>query len=146
LKDRKDLEASALASVLFKKTSRLDKKPAATELRSMVTKVAGPPPQQQDKQGLSDEDRQSRSGRVYREHLFQTFQALKCVRSLPPVDPAQLMQKRLTLTKRLGYADKKTLIFDLDETLVHCNDNLQTSDVVLPVRFPTGELISVSPS
>jgi CTD small phosphatase-like protein 2 len=40
---------------------------------------------------------------------------------------------------------KKTLVFDLDETLIHCNESVNMpSDVVLPIRFPTGEVIEVN--
>lgn len=42
----------------------------------------------------------------------------------------------------VGYAGKKTVIFDLDETLIHCNDTLTPPyDVKLPIHFPTGEVI-----
>lgn len=35
--------------------------------------------------------------------------------------------------------DKKTVVFDLDETLIHCNDSLNVQyDVKLPIVFPTG--------
>lgn len=129
------------SNVLFKKASRLGKKQVTAPLNTVVTKVAQT--QRQSNVELDHEDQQARSERIYREHLFQTFNALKCVRSLPPPNPTQLKQKRVTLTKRPGYTNKKTIIFDLDETLVHCNDDLNSSDVVLPVRFPTGELISV---
>lgn len=38
--------------------------------------------------------------------------------------------------------DKKTLIFDLDETLIHCNENAQMPcDIILPIQFPNGEVI-----
>ena len=38
--------------------------------------------------------------------------------------------------------DKKVVIFDLDETLIHCNDTLTPPyDVKLPIKFPTGEVI-----
>lgn len=34
---------------------------------------------------------------------------------------------------------RKTLIFDLDETLIHCNENQNNpSDVRVPVTFPNG--------
>ena len=37
---------------------------------------------------------------------------------------------------------KKTVVFDLDETLIHCNENLNSRyDVKLPIVFPTGEVI-----
>jgi hypothetical protein len=143
LQERRDREAAALANVLFKKTSRLEEKPAPTKLNSLVTKVAQSLPQPVLREAISQEEQQARSERIYREHLFQTFQALKCVRTLPPPDPSQLKQKRVSLTRRRGFEAKKTIIFDLDETLVHCNDDLETSDVVLQVRFPTGELINV---
>ena len=36
------------------------------------------------------------------------------------------------------------MVFDLDETLIHCNDSTSVkSDVVLPIKFPTGENINV---
>ena len=42
----------------------------------------------------------------------------------------------------IPYSAKRTLVFDLDATLIHCNDPLTTPhDVKLPIKFPTGELI-----
>lgn len=39
---------------------------------------------------------------------------------------------------------KKSIIFDLDETLIHCNESTKIpGDVILPIKFPTGELIEV---
>ncbi len=36
------------------------------------------------------------------------------------------------------------MIFDLDETLIHCNESLDLpSDVILPIKFPSGEIIEV---
>lgn len=50
------------------------------------------------------------------------------------------MKKRLYLPKKDN--NKKTLVFDLDETLIHCNESTSIpSDVVLPIKFPTGEII-----
>lgn len=37
---------------------------------------------------------------------------------------------------------KKSIILDLDETLIHCNENQNDDyDVRVPVNFPTGEVI-----
>ena len=42
------------------------------------------------------------------------------------------------------YQKKKTLVLDLDETLIHCHECKNSpSDIVLPIQFPTGELIQV---
>ena len=91
---------------------------------------------------LSQEEVKSRSENYYREHLFQTFQALKFVRNLPSVDAAQLRQKRVNLAKRPGFEGRKTIVFDLDETLVHCVDNIAAEPhVVLKIQFPTGEFV-----
>eukprot|EP01016_Furgasonia_blochmanni_P045293 TRINITY_DN6365_c0_g1_i16.p2 TRINITY_DN6365_c0_g1~~TRINITY_DN6365_c0_g1_i16.p2 ORF type:complete len:211 (-),score=64.93 TRINITY_DN6365_c0_g1_i16:296-928(-) len=53
-----------------------------------------------------------------------------------------IVQKRVFLNKRPTHLDKKTVIFDLDETLIHCNESLNLpADVVLPIRFPSGEIV-----
>jgi Dullard-like phosphatase family protein len=93
--------------------------------------------------GLSDEEIQAKSEMLYKEHLFQTFQAMKFVRTLPPVNLDQLKEKRVTVPRKKGFESKKTLVFDLDETLVHCCEDTTTSKpmVVLPVVFPTGEVV-----
>lgn len=113
----------------------VDSKP---KLNGVVTQVAKAP------STPSAQDIKSKADAIYREHLFQTFQALKFVRNLPGVDPAQLRAKRVSLPKPLGYGNKKTAVFDLDETLVHCCDNIdqENPDVVLPITFPTGEVVS----
>jgi CTD small phosphatase-like protein 2 len=85
----------------------------------------------------------NKSDTLYKEHLFQTFQAMKFVRSLQPVNLEHLKEKRLNVPVKKGFEGKKTIIFDLDETLVHCCEDLATArpDVILPVTFPTGEIV-----
>jgi len=40
---------------------------------------------------------------------------------------------------------KKTFVFDLDETLIHCHDDLtQPCDTILDMDFPNGEKIKVN--
>jgi CTD small phosphatase-like protein 2 len=78
---------------------------------------------------------------LYKEHLFQTFQALKFVRNIPPVDERQLREKTQQLSKRPGYQHKKTVVFDLDETLVHCCESASEGQVTITVPFPTGEMV-----
>lgn len=102
-------------------------KPEPAKLESVITQVT---------QSNSHED-------IYNEHLFQTFQGLRIVKNLPPVDLDQLNQKRRQVPRRPGYENKKTVVFDLDETLVHCCENTDEvkPDVILPVVFPTGEVV-----
>ena len=36
-------------------------------------------------------------------------------------------------------------MFDLDETLIHCNETTDVpSDVILPISFPSGDIIDVN--
>lgn len=66
---------------------------------------------------------------------IQSFQFLKKL-NLKNYSPNG---KKITLTP----TSKKTLIFDLDETLIHCNEDQNTkSDIQIPIIFPTGEKIS----
>jgi len=46
---------------------------------------------------------------------------------------------KVNLERIKGYEDKKTVIFDLDETLIHCNENMNvSSDFKIKINFPTG--------
>ena len=114
--------------------------PKIKALNGLVTQVAAAA----KPQAVQPQEVKSKADAIYREHLFQTFQALKFVRNLPPIDNAQIRSKRVTLPKPRGYAGKKTAVFDLDETLVHCCDSIEQDnpDVVLPITFPTGEVVS----
>lgn len=135
-------EEPAKSPILFQKTSQIVRKQTSPRLGALVTKVEVSPPRFAF-DSLSETELQAQKDRIYREHLNQTFEALKIVRSLAQPDSLQLKAKRVTLTKREGYAGKKTMIFDLDETLVHCLDTTQNADVTLPIRFHTGEVINV---
>jgi Dullard-like phosphatase family protein len=79
---------------------------------------------------------------LYQEHFLQTFQALNFCKAIKPTDPAVLAQKRVYFPKRDTHKDKKTLVFDMDETLIHCNESLDMpADVILPILFPNGEVV-----
>lgn len=81
---------------------------------------------------------------AYEDHLFQTFQSLKFCRSLPPRSMYPLRERLISFPKRPGYERKKTIVFDLDETLVHClGSDLDSAAVVLPLRLPSGEVTVV---
>ena len=79
------------------------------------------------------------SQNAYREHLFSTFQALKFVKRLQPADLNQVAAK----TVHLPPTTRKTVIFDLDETLVHCVQDPSQAHLSLSVPFPTGETVTV---
>ncbi|CAG9309984.1 unnamed protein product [Blepharisma stoltei] len=80
---------------------------------------------------------------AYKEHLFQTFQAMKFIKNIKPIDPEALRLKTVNLPRRKGYENAKTVIFDLDETLVHCCENPLDADIPLTVTFPNGDTLDV---
>jgi len=44
--------------------------------------------------------------------------------------------------KPLSRTNKQTIIFDLDETLIHCNENSNMPcDISLPIKFPNNAII-----
>ena len=114
------------------------------QLKGLVTQVPQSTAKSQPRAGSNPQEVKTRAEAIYREHLFQTFQAMKFVRNLPMADSAQLRAKRLNLAKPPGYANRKTAVFDLDETLVHCCDSVEgaTPDVILPITFPSGDVVN----
>ena len=44
---------------------------------------------------------------------------------------------------RCPLTQKKVIIFDMDETLIHCIDDIESEnpDVVLNINFPNGEVV-----
>jgi Dullard-like phosphatase family protein len=94
----------------------------------------------------SEEDqlKTQKYNKIYKDHLYQTYQSLKFIKELRPVDLQQLKAKRVTIPKRKGYEFKKTVIFDLDETLVHCcEDDRTIPNIILPIKFPNGDITEV---
>jgi len=78
---------------------------------------------------------------LYQEHFLQTFQALGFCKALK-FDPATIAQKKKCFPRRDTHKGKRTLVFDMDETLIHCNESLDMpADVILPIIFPNGEVV-----
>ena len=76
---------------------------------------------------------------LFKVHFNQTIQSLMFFKNL------QLKSYTYNgLEVKLGPKahNRKTLVFDLDETLIHCNaDQSGPADIRLPVTFPNGETI-----
>jgi len=79
---------------------------------------------------------------IYQEHFLQSFQALGFCKNMKQPDPVLLAQKRVNFPQRDTHKGKRTLVFDMDETLIHCNESLDMpADVILPIIFPNGEVV-----
>ena len=81
---------------------------------------------------------------LFRQHLFQTIQAYATFRFCSMVHVDEI-NKRLVNLPEYEKGKKQTLIFDLDETLIHCNTSgMGRTDVTLPIIFPSGEKLDAS--
>lgn len=73
---------------------------------------------------------------LFKVHFNQSLQFLNVKKGLSLVGYSPNGKKAFIPGDPQG---KKTLIFDLDETLIHCNENQNSqSDVRVPVTFPNG--------
>lgn len=79
---------------------------------------------------------------LYKEHLFNTFQAMKFVKTLLQPSAEELSNKVVYLEKRAGYENKRTIVFDLDETLVHCVEKPETGDFIIEIPFGGGKKVT----
>ncbi|CAD8137385.1 unnamed protein product [Paramecium octaurelia] len=84
--------------------------------------------------------------RLFRDNFANSFNFIPIIKmeQFLQAEDKEIQQKKIKLEpypQNLKF--KKTVIFDLDETLVHCNeeDNM-SSQIVLPITFPTGEKVN----
>lgn len=104
----------------------LNKEKSSDKIESIVTRV-------KPTKGI---DRQ-------KEHLYNTFQAIKIARFLREPTLEELISKQVRLPRRKGYEKKKTVVLDLDETLVHCVNTNEIGQVDIEIEFPTGSYTKV---
>ena len=76
-------------------------------------------------------------------HLIQTLQSLQYVKfhlKQPAIE--EIFRKRVQLPAFKETWIKKTIVFDLDETLVHCIEDYMNKDVdkLIQVKFPSGDI------
>lgn len=77
------------------------------------------------------------------EYFSQLIMALKFAKGLHPVDSSHLASKTVHLRRRPMFENAKTIILDLDETLVHCCENPNSAQHALDIELPSGEKIVV---
>lgn len=79
---------------------------------------------------------------LWLDYFSQTVQCMHFLRTMEPIPLEISQQKFLSLPKTSHDYRKKTLVFDLDETLVHCNEHVEVrSDIVIAVKFGNGTCI-----
>lgn len=89
---------------------------------------------------VSEAEKTKTQQEMHKNHLVQTLQSLQYMKSVCQPSQYELTKRSVELPQS---RHRKTIIFDLDETLVHCIDDIENSQFDLPisVTFPTGETI-----
>ena len=78
---------------------------------------------------------------MHRRHLMQTFNALKAIPELQVYQHEYLKKEAIILPKPKHSRQRKLLILDIDETMIHCldeNDPIEVSPEIV-VRVPLDE-------
>lgn len=78
---------------------------------------------------------------TFYDHFVQSTQSVIYIQNTQKPSDDVLLDKKVYLPPQQN-GDKKTLIFDLDETLIHCNDNPETPcDIKVPIKFTGGDIV-----
>ncbi|CAD8139156.1 unnamed protein product [Paramecium pentaurelia] len=78
---------------------------------------------------------------IFKDHAIQTFNCIDFCMNQKEKDISQLHVKMIQWPKK-NTKFNKTIVFDLDETLIHCNENNTIkSEILLPITFPSGEIV-----
>ncbi|CAK84720.1 unnamed protein product (macronuclear) [Paramecium tetraurelia] len=89
------------------------------------------------------------SSALFREHIQSSFTYIPVIKNLQ-IDKEQIQEKLLNIPINLNKKckdfylrqDNKTIIFDMDETLIHCNeDENDKCQFKIDIQFEDGEII-----
>ncbi|OMJ84004.1 hypothetical protein SteCoe_14994 [Stentor coeruleus] len=93
-----------------------------------------------DKCEISEENIFIETERLHKEYMKQTFIALKSIRKFKKIPKAKVLEKMLNLPRSIENEGKKTVIFDMDETLIHCSGS-NKGHVSISLNFPNGKTL-----
>ena len=82
-------------------------------------------------------------GPVFREFTIHIFQSINFLQNLAPIDEKEIESRMIDLPFTKPDI-KKTIIFDLDETLAHCvrqENPLREPDVYLNITLMSGKVL-----
>lgn len=86
--------------------------------------------------------------KLFRTHFIQTIQCLKFCETLMPPSDSDLRKKMVDFPKKQQHRYHKTLVFDLDETLIHCNtqngEEKLKGDKIIEIKFPNNDIVKAS--
>ena len=65
------------------------------------------------------------------------------MKTIPKPKESEILKRKVMLPPPKKSHHKKVVIFDMDETLIHCVDDItkESPDYLLDVKFPNGEIV-----
>jgi hypothetical protein len=112
-----------------------------SQRNSRFSKIKSVATRESEVKKISNDDEEENE--LHKIHMLQSLQALQYMKkvSLPPME--ELKSRFVFLPPPKLPHIKKTLIFDMDETLIHCVDDIDVENpqVVLDVIFEDGEVV-----
>jgi CTD small phosphatase-like protein 2 len=79
--------------------------------------------------------------RKFLSHYHHCLQSIAYINTLEKLNEDDFVEKKVYLPPK-SHKSKKTLILDLDETLVHCDEDLtRPKQLQLPIKFTGGEVV-----
>ncbi|CAD8125645.1 unnamed protein product [Paramecium sonneborni] len=86
-------------------------------------------------------NQQSKNSGLFREHIEASFTYIPIIKNLE-IEKQQLKEKLLNIPLDKTKKYNKTIIFDMDETLIHCNeDENDKCQLKIDIQFEDGEII-----
>lgn len=77
----------------------------------------------------------------YYSHFQHNVQSIQYIATLQPLEEDDFIEKKVYLPPKRN-EKFKTLVLDLDETLVHCDEDLsRPHDLKIPIKFTGGEVV-----
>lgn len=73
------------------------------------------------------------SDELYKRHLHSTFQGIAVIKGLRAPSHDEIKRKLVNLPRKKGLLNKKTVVFDLDETLIHCSEKSSGNYIKIPL-------------
>ena len=98
---------------------------------------------QDDENNKIDFEQQEEENELHKIHMLQSLQALQYIKGVTIPDEEELIDRFVYLPPFKSSHITKTLIFDMDETLIHWVDDIEEEfpQVVLDVWFDDGEIV-----
>ena len=89
------------------------------------------------KEALEGKDQENQ----FYSHYLHNIQSMQYISTLQPLEEDDFIEKKVYLPPKRDPC-MKTLILDLDETLVHCDEDLTLpADLKIPIKFTGGEIV-----